>query len=52
MFFIYMTTLTFLINGETLINGEGSKICSKGRVENFFYYIEIHVEGRNFLKIK
>ena len=48
----YILTLTFLINGETLINGEGSKILSKGRVENFFYYIKIHVEGGNFLKIK
>ena len=26
-------TLTFLINGETLINREGSKITPKGRVE-------------------
>ena len=47
-----MNTLTFLINGETLINGEGSQILSKGRVEIKFYYIKIHVEGGNFLKIK
>ena len=33
---MYIITLTFLIKGETLINGKGSKILSKGRVENFF----------------
>ena len=30
-------TLTFLINGETPINGEDSKIFPKGREEKFFY---------------
>ena len=44
--------LTFLINRETLIKVEGSKILSKGRVEKSFYYIKIHVEGGKFLKIK
>ena len=45
-------TLTFLINGEALINREGSKILSKGRVEKKIYYIKIHVKGGKFLKIK
>ena len=46
------STLTFLINGETLINGEDGKFMLWGRVEKTFYYIKIHVEGGNFLKIK
>ena len=46
------TTLTFLINGETLINGEDGKFMLSGRVEKFFYYIKINVEGGNFLKSK
>ena len=45
-------TLSFLINGETLINREDGKFMLSGRVENFFYYIKIHVEGGKFLKIK
>ena len=36
---VKLTTLSFLINGE------GSKIFPTGRVENFFYYIKIHVKG-------
>ena len=48
----FSITLSFLINGETLINGEDGKFMLSGRVENFFYYIKIHVEGGKFLKIK
>ena len=47
-----MNTLTFLINGETLIKGEDGKSMLSGRVENFFYSIKINVEGGKFLKIK
>ena len=49
---IDVLTLTFLINGEALINGEDGKFMLLGKVENFFYYIEIHAEGGKFLKIK
>ena len=45
-------TLSFLINGETLINGEDGIFMLSGRMEKFFYYIKIHVEGGKFLKIK
>ena len=41
--------LTFLINGETLINGEGGKILPTGRVEKYFIYIKDHVEGETSL---
>ena len=48
----FVSTLTFLTNGENLINGEDNKILPTGRVEKFFYFITIHVEGGKFLKIK
>ena len=51
-FYYKPSTLTFLINGETLINREDGKFMLSGRVENIFYYIKIHVEGGKFLKIK
>ena len=45
-------TLTYLIDGEALINGEGGKVLPPGRVEKFFYYIKNHVEGGIFFKSK
>ena len=46
----HLLTLTYLIPGEALINGEGGKIGQTGRVENLFYYIKNHVEAGIFLK--
>ena len=48
--FSMLGTLTYLIPGETLINGEGGKNSKRGGSEKMFYNVKNHVEGGKFSK--